>query len=386
MVRIDCLVFGYRKLKISGDDLSRVTSIFINNGISSTINNDGTIIVRERDFTKIQNLLQGRIEFIASEPKGLYGRWKKFKYKKTLIFSLVISAMLFAGSTSLVWDIRIVGNESIPDSEIILGLSHEGFEVGSLWGRVDKSVVESSFLKQNSNISWININRRGMVAYVTVLERSDEEYDDVQSTDYANIVATEDCVVEEITVKSGTAVVKPGDVVKKGDLLISGISPGESGGFCKAEGTVIGRVNEKIDVNLMRNHKLRVPSGRKIYSISLNFFNFSLNIFKLYRNLTNECDIIDCEKSYSLFGKAKLPFSINIKYITDYNVEYAEYSNAEMVNVAASRLNGLIASRLTGCDLIKAKTFGHYTDNGYYLCSDVTFLCSVGVTKKFEVD
>ena len=386
MVRIDCLVFGYRKLSINADDLSSVTSKFINNGISSTINNDGTIIVRERDFEKIQNILQGRIEYSTSKAMGLYGWWKRFKHKKALLFSLLISAILYAYSSSLVWDIRIDGNESIPDSEIILELSNQGFEVGSSWSKVDKSVVESSVLKNNGNISWININKRGTVAYVTVLERNDTEDINFPSNEYANIVATEDCIIEEVTVKSGTAVVKPGDVVKRGDLLISGICSAESGGFCKAEGTVVGRVNEKIDVNLARNHEIRVQKERKIYSISLNFFNFSLNIFKLYRNSTDECDIIDYEKSYSLLDKIKLPFSINVKYITEYCVESAEYSDTEIVNIATARLNSRLASRLVGCDLIKAKTFGDYTDNGYYLCSDVTFLCSVGVTKKFEVD
>ena len=38
---------------------------------------------------------------------------------------------------------------------------------------------------------------------------------------FSNIVADRDGIIEEITVKKGYATVKPGDVVKKGDILIS---------------------------------------------------------------------------------------------------------------------------------------------------------------------
>ncbi len=386
MVRIDCLIFGYRKIKINADDLSKITSTFINNGISSTIGNDGTIIVRERDYNKIRNIMQGRMEFSISEPMGIYGKWIKLRHKKTLFVSLVISLLIFMFSSNLIWDIRVEGNESIPDSEIVYELSKQGLEVGGFWKSVDKSAAEYAFLRNNEKISWININRRGTVAYVNVIEQNEDEKNTQAENTYTNIVANEDAVIEEITVKSGTVLVKPGDVVKKGDILIAGIYSTESGGLCRAEGSVIGRVDDRIEVNLMRNQDVRVQSGRKIYSVTLKFFKFSLNIFKLYRNLTNECDIIDYEKSYSLFGKYKLPFSIHIKYITEYSVENATYSDSDIVKVASNRLNALMASRLVGCDLIKVKTKGDFTDNGYYICSDVTFLCPIGESKAFEAD
>ena len=101
MVRIDCLIFGYRKLKIDADDLSKITSIFINNGISSTISKDGTIIVRERDYNKIRGIMQGRMVIRASDPMGLYGKWIKLRHKKTLLVSLVISLLIFMFSYAL---------------------------------------------------------------------------------------------------------------------------------------------------------------------------------------------------------------------------------------------------------------------------------------------
>ena len=61
MVRIDCLIFGYRRIRISPEDLSLASSILIRAAVSSRIDHDGTVIIRERDFGKIQGIFKGRI-------------------------------------------------------------------------------------------------------------------------------------------------------------------------------------------------------------------------------------------------------------------------------------------------------------------------------------
>ena len=69
MVKIDCLLFGYRRLKVDAEDLSKLTSIFIRSGVFSSISDDQTVVVRERDLEKIKNLLKGRIEFTTARSR-----------------------------------------------------------------------------------------------------------------------------------------------------------------------------------------------------------------------------------------------------------------------------------------------------------------------------
>ena len=94
MVRIDALIFGYRKLKIDPSDLSLVTSLLLRNSIPSIINNDGTITVRERDIKRIQNIFFGRIDYSCSDSLGLPEIFKRIKYKGTVAISLLISLIL----------------------------------------------------------------------------------------------------------------------------------------------------------------------------------------------------------------------------------------------------------------------------------------------------
>ena len=380
MVRIDCLIFGYRKLKISPSDLSYVTSLFIRRAIFSSISDDGTLVVRERDIAKIQALLSGRMEFSCSEPKGLYGKWLKLKYKETIIIGLLISLVMTLLLSSVVWDVRISGNENIADEEIISELKSCGFGIGDFWISKNRSRIESSFLAENKDIAWININRRGTVAYVRIIEKqSDDENKPLEKIGYSNIIATADCVIEEITVKSGTAVVKPGDVVKKGDLLVAGILPSNAGGgFCYAEAVVIGRCYDTLSVEIERIYQQKLYKGRSIEKIELNFFDFSINIFKKYGNLTNSCDIIEDEIEYTHLDRCKLPFSVSISYIPLFDFLEARYTDEEIVKLATNKLNLLTIQRLESKDLLKIKTYGEFTESGYSICSDIVFLCQVG--------
>lgn len=385
MVRIDYLVFGYRKLWICPEKLSEATSILIRASISSTINSDGTLTVRERDFSKTKDLFKGRIDFEYSEPLGLYGKYKLLPHKLAYLTSAVFSIIFIFLFSSLVWDVKIDGNENIPDSEIAVALRECGLSVGDFWPTIDRGNIETKLLRIDERISWVNVNKRGSVAYITIMEKENKDETREEIFQYSNLVASVDCVIEEITVKRGTAVVKPGDAVKRGDILIIGALPQESGGgFCSADGSVVGRVNEKITVEVDRKYEKITGKDKKIYSISLNFFKFSLNIFKLYGNLTNKCDIIETEKTYSLFGKCRLPFSISIKYMPEYQITESEYTDDELVIVASSRLDALCAAKLYSSDLLKIKSYGEFTDGGYKMRSDIIYLSEVSERLGFE--
>lgn len=386
MVKIDALIFGYRRLKINPDDLSTLSGILIRASVSSRINNDGTVTVRERDFEKTLDLLSGRIEFSYSDPLGLYGWWKRIPHKYSLILSILICAVVLMLLSNMVWDIRIEGNEKTTDSEIVIGLSECGFDIGDLWQLADLSKIEVAFLDKSENVSWININRRGSVAYVKVIEREEADKIKEQTNSPSNLVATTDCVIEEITVRRGTAVVKPGDTVKAGDLLVIGIIPIESGGgWCAADATVIGRIYNNVTASVDREYNKRIASDKRLNSCSVNIFNFSINIFKRYRNFNNECDIIENEIKCSLFNKCKLPISIRLEYLTESRYENATYTDEELVNIAFRRLTSLLALRLCNADLLKMQTDGGFSDTGYSISTDIVYLDDVAERVKLEI-
>ena len=93
--------------------------------------------------------------------------------------------------------------------------------------------------------------------------------------------------------------------------------------------------------------------------------------------MTNKCDIIDTEKTYSLFSDGGLPFSVSVKYIHEYQVEEAEHTDEELVNLASYRLDALTATRLGVSDLLKVRTKGEFTEDGYLMSSEIIYLSEV---------
>ena len=372
---------------MSQEDLATVSSILLRAAISSTVESDGTLILRERDYEKTLGLLSGRIDFSPSEPLGLYGRWIRLKYRYVTAALAIILSFAVAFLSNIVWDIRVEGNTTLTDGAVIISLSEVGFRVGDLWPQVNRSRIESDFLSSNPAVSWININRRGTVAYVKLLEGDPGEEKDEPIVRPSNIVASADCVIEEITVRRGIPAVKVGDAVKKGDILVFGALPAEAGGgFCAAEATVIGRISDTVGVQVERNSTKKIYLDRKLYSKDLKIFKFSLNIFKLYGNLTKECDIIEDEKAYSLFGRCTLPLSVRSVYLVESRDQPISYTDEELVNIAKSRLDSLTAALLSGADLLRITSEGSFTDQGYEISSRVVYLSEVGVREEIQIE
>jgi len=281
-------------------------------------------------------------------------------------------------SSSVVWDVRIEGNESLTSAQLKEALDRSGLSVGTSWNSLSQSEVETVALKQIPDLAWININRRGTVAYVTVKEKKSHGQAE-PLYGYSNIVAAVDCIIEEITVERGIAMVKAGDVVRRGQLLISGVIPAElGGGFVRAEGEIVGRVNEKFSVTVSREEAKRVYSNEKLSELSIKIFGFSLNIFKIYGNSDNQCVIIEDKESPTVLGRFKLPLEITKIYKSDYTYETVRYDDSELVRIAAYRLSQLKAVGLSDAELLKISSSGAFCDNGYTASAEVTVLKDIG--------
>ncbi|MBR4836728.1 MAG: hypothetical protein IKU99_06940, partial [Clostridia bacterium] len=72
-------------------DIPNATSILLQKGIRVSVINDGCILVKEKDISKIQKILSGRMKISISEPKGLYGAWKRRQHKVATVICATAS-------------------------------------------------------------------------------------------------------------------------------------------------------------------------------------------------------------------------------------------------------------------------------------------------------
>ncbi len=390
MEKISLFLFGYRNIYLDSEYVSKAMSLLLKNSISAYWENNALFLIRERDFEKLKGCFSGNIQYTYSECKGIYGYLKGIDNKPGLCAGIILSLILMIFSSMIVWDIRIEGNEKITDSTISSELSEQGLKVGTFWPFINRSRIETGLLDDFEGISWVNVNRRGSVAYISVKEKDIKNEDDEGKANqykYSNIVAKSDCVIEEISVKRGRAMVAPGDTVKEGDILISGIVElnGEFA-FCNAEGVVIGRCSDKVEVYVDRTYLKTTEKNSILSELNLKIFNLNINIFKKYRNLGSGYDIIKNRWVASAPNGVRFPICIDKSYVIESKTEEAVYTDSEIVALAAKRLRAKTAAKLSDSDLLSVKSDGRFEDNGYVMFSDLVFLCDVGVALEFNVE
>jgi similar to stage IV sporulation protein len=384
MVRFKYFLFGYREIFV-GESVQRFVSGMIRAKIPFEVVRFEKIIVSESYFERFSNLFE-KDSYTASEPKGIMMLHRRVKHKGAILVSVLLGVILTVLSGFVVWDVRISGNEEIPDALIMERLSESGFSVGSFWSGASLSDVEYDMLDKCDDIAWININRIGTVAFVKVIERADKPSLEEMTVGYGNIVADRDCVIEEITVSVGTPAVKIGDTVKKGDVLIMGVENNELGRLVRADGTVVGRAYDTVSTVVGRERSTREKKNESVRSINIKIFGFSLNIFKKYGNLDSECDIIESKRRVTLFGRYKLPIEIETERYVIYDTVYGRYNDGELISVCSVRHRQMLKSLLFDKELSKISTSGFISDEEYTITSEIAYSARVGVFSPIRVE
>ena len=387
MVRLDFLIFGYRILHCeSSSDRTKVMANLMRRGISATTRGDCDIFVRERDYLQNTDYITGQNCKIDDNPRGLLPAFKSDLKQRISLCALIAVIVLNLLAPTVVWDVRVSGCETIQTSYVEDALASFGVIVGTPWNRLNLGQIETAVLAEHSDIGWISIYRRGSVAYVSVKEA---HLPPIQApeTNYSNVVAAEDCIITDVTVTQGYPVVKAGQVVKKGEVLISGIPPAESGGTpCHAAGRVYGSVDTSISVEISTVSTQKVYGDGEKSGLSVKILNFSVNIFKIYRNYEDGCDIIENNENCCLFGRYDIPVSFIHEYTVPYTELACELDKAELVRQASEKMRQALLERTASGDLVRARTSGDFTDGGYSMTTTITVIEEVGRDSSLTVE
>ena len=387
MARLDEFLFGYYKGRVDQNDTCKLTNLLLKLGICSSVTSSGEFRLRQKDVARFTSVARAKMRFDIGEPLGIYGFLKRNRHRYGLFFALITLSLVFILLSGLVWDVRINGNEKLPDYVIENTLDDLGFGVGTSWRSIDKNAIEAELLMKRDDIAWISINRRGTVAYVEIIESENIGIPKENGPQYSNIVADRDGVIEEITVQSGTAVVKAGDVVKKGDILISGVIENEKGvRFCRSVGSVYARSAYDVVAEAERETVEKTVKERRIHYVRVVLFNFSINIFKKYGNYEKSCDIIEEIREFALFDKYKLPIRIEKAYAYEHDEITLTHSEDEMIMTAKRELDSKIYTIFKNADVIKLSTDGEFYDFGYRLRSRVVYSAEIGKESAIEIN
>ena len=133
---------------------------------------------------------------------------------------LLLALWFVLGNFLWVIDLRI--DPGLPRDAVTAQLRELGIYTGAPLWTIEETLVRDLLINSFEEVGWATVARRGNAARVEVRARVvDPELLDENA--HTGIAAARDGIITDLTVTGGEALVKRGDTVEKGDLLITAL-------------------------------------------------------------------------------------------------------------------------------------------------------------------
>lgn len=263
------------------------------------------------DLIKIAERTGGQIEI--RERIGVFWRICAFRRRPILLLSLALYLAVALFVPTRIFFVKVVGNTTVSEETILTEAEKAGVSFGVCKKDIRSEKIKNVLLSSFDALQWAGVNTYGCVAEISVRERIGG--DDVTAQEgIRSIVAKCDALVREMTVTKGNGLCKVGDVVKKGQVLISGYTDcGIQIKATAAEGEVYGETTHIIHaISPLIRHKRGTEAGEnKKYSLLIG-----KKLIKLYNGsgISDTGCVKMYEKKYlTLPGGFELPLAILVE-------------------------------------------------------------------------
>lgn len=292
----------------------------------------------------------------------------KLKYF-ILCFVIMIICMFLV--SNIILKINVIHSNKKVRELVYSELYDNGIKIFSIKKDFNKlENIKNKILENNRDkLEWISITNIGMTYVVRVEERIIDNINDEH--DYCNVVATKEGIVTNIFSDKGDILVNVNDIVRKGDMLITGnlIVNEETKNYTCASGRVMAKVWYTTNISLKRDYLKKEYTGKKR-------INFYIN-HKVLRN-----------NKYSKFDKK---YFINNKYIKVYKeIEYKEkkykYNELDSVNKALLEIDNKFKNKLGDKGKIIDKKILNKSINNKEINIDVFVITLEDISKQIELN
>lgn len=346
------------------------------------------LTLRYSAFKKFKKEADARgIGFTVLKKRGLPALAQRYKLRVGAFCGVLIAAILVIASQSVIWDIDVVGNESVTTSQIRELLREEGFFVGCYIPSANTDKIETRIMLKSDLISWMSINIKGTVAEVQVRENVKPEGDD-STKKPANLVASKEGIIEEVRIFRGTVTVSPGQPVGKGTLLVSGIYEGERVGvmYTRASGQVFARTTEEFYVEIPLEYEGKRYTGEEYYDNYLIFFDYLINISKNSGKDGALYDKIDIVENFCLPDGAETPFGIKrVKYAA-YERVTLERTPREAEELAYFELSRRLGEKADDVIIVSKTVTPILKEDSFAILCKLEIIEDIAAVSEFEVD
>lgn len=384
--------FGYAEVFAEGESILDLINLCMTNslpyGQTRRVSGGVIFLFRLAYIRRLEALCrQHGIDICVRRRGGLPVWMYARRHRYGLMTGVLFAAFIVILAQKFIWHIDVVGNESMTTSEILCVLEGYGLKSGSYIPSLNTDKIQNRVLIDTDKISWISVNINGNTASVEVREASGGESDAGSDTP-ANLVAAKAGQIIQVQLLGGNAVVRAGDTVSEGQLLVSGLFDSKNDGFrvTRAEGKVYAQTSEEFYIKIPYAYEQKVYTGAQYCDEYLNFFDFSVKISKNSGNLYALYDKISIVDNYSFFDGGVLPVSKTTDTYLEYEMRAATHTTAEAEELAYFELSQRLADLSADAILIRKVIMPEIHEDFFALRCVIVCIEDIARTVEFDVD
>ncbi len=286
------------------------------------------------DFWKLRPIARKTgTRAVVLERYGLPFLIRRIRKRKIFVIGLPCCLAFLIAMSQFVWAIDFEGNHSLTDDVLMRFLEEQKTTFGIPKNQVDIEALEAKLRESFDVITWTSIRLDGTKLILQIRE-NDLPLDDAKQeenelltelvNDASDLISNAEGIVYSVLTRQGIPQIREGDLVKKGDLLVSGAIPiyADDGTirfyqYCQADADVYLdygiTIRERIDLNF----EYKSYTGREKKNFFFSFLDRKY-LIPLHRCSFPRFDTVTDMKQLCLFSQIYLP----VFYGTEIHREY----------------------------------------------------------------
>lgn len=284
MERLVRLWKGYVRIRITGYSPERFLNLCRKQKIALYAvryeENGYTMEVSRHDFFCLKKILRKTgTKIHILEKQGLPFFLFRYRRHKGLVLSLAGCFLLLLLLSQCLWEVDVSGNYRLTDTQLIQYLKGQGIETGVRLAKIDCQSLEEALREHYPEVIWASARIEGTRLYLSIQEIKEESTGIVQTEcGSSDLVASHAGTVASIVTRKGTPLVKAGDQVEMGDILVSGCMElyddyealtGHA--YCDADADVVLHIEEAYTDQIPLFYDKKLPTGRSKKQIQIIF-------------------------------------------------------------------------------------------------------------------
>lgn len=391
-MNISYSILGYAEITAEGDNILSLVNLCMRNNLPykhvTRVKGGACFLFRLATVSKVCELCRREgIEVCVRHKGGLPIWFYKRRNRYGLIAGVIAAVLMVVFARNFLWRIDVVGNRNMTTSEILDFLEGYGLCTGSYIPSLNTDRIQNKMLMDTDKISWISVNINGNTASVEIREAELAEKHDPTDRP-ANLVASKSGKIVQVQLLDGNAVIKSGDIVSEGQLLVSGIFDSKIDGYrvTRADGKIYAETSEEFYIKIPYEYEKKTYTGREYYDEYLNFFDFSVKISKNSRNQDVLCDKISIVNSCNFLDGGILPISKTTEKYLEYEMESATRTQQSAEELAYFELSQRLRMISSDATLIRKVIMPEIHEDFFALRCVIVCIEDIAKTVEFEVD